>query len=76
VAPNAGRDLGGPSSGTTIACRPFLWPRIGRRGDLAQVGKGQNITPLSPAADGARSAANVFAMFEGTTRVGVMRAEM
>jgi hypothetical protein len=53
---------GRASSGTTIACRPFLWPRIGRREGLAQVGKGQTSPPPSPVAARARSAANVFAV--------------
>ena len=57
------------SPGTTIACRPFLWPKIGANADLAQVGKGPTSPSSSPrcaaAADRARS----------STKVGLLEIE-
>ena len=58
--PNAGRDLGGPRQEPLFACQPFLWPRIGRREGLVQVGRGQTSPPPSPVADRARCAAKVL----------------
>ena len=66
--PEGRQRSGRASSGTAIACQTISLAEDWRKGGFGTGGQGSNVTPLSPVAGRARSAANVFAVLREHSR--------